>query len=430
MPLAVYVLGLAIFAQGTSELMIAGLLPQIAGGLHVSIPTAGLLISGFAIGMIIGAPALTIATRRLPRRTALLMFLVAFTIMHVVGALAPDYAVLLVSRMVAAFVYAGFWAVATVSVIDMVPANVRGRAMSVVVGGLTIATVAGLPAGTFLGERLGWRSAFWAVAALSALTMPAVFAVLSSRRTSPDRPARLANTDRPTVRPDLETAELGLRAELRAMLSTRLLLAYLTTALATGAVLVTFSYLTPLLTSTTGIASGWIPAILVLYGAGAIAGITIGGRFADANARASLYAGLGGVIVVSVLIAMFARSEGVMIGCVFLLGAFGFGVNPALNTRAFSAAGQARALAAGTNTSAFNIGITVGPWLGGLAIGAGLGYQWTGWIGAALAAAGIASVALPDVIATGPDRRRTRADRRLVAADQVTCDVPRCDHPA
>jgi MFS transporter, DHA1 family, chloramphenicol resistance protein len=380
MPVVVYILGLAIFAQGTSELMIAGLLPQISGGLNVSIPTAGLLISGFAVGMIIGAPSLTIATRRLPRRPVLLAFLTVFVIMHVIGALAPDYLVLLVSRMAAAFVYAGFWAVASASIIDLVPPDARGRAMSVVVGGLTVATVLGLPAGTFLGERLGWRAAFWAVAGLSALTMPAIY---------------LTTRSMVSAGPDID-----LRAELRAMRSPPLLRAYLTTALATGALLVTYSYLAPLLTHVTHVGAGWVPGVLLLYGAGGFAGVTFGGRIADRHPEELLVAGLIGVIAVSVVLALFTRSWVAMITVVFLLGMFGFGTNPALNTRVFAAAGEARMLAAGTNTSAFNVGIAVGPWLGGLAIGAGAGYAVLGWIGAALALCAIATTR----------RRKTRCD--------------------
>jgi DHA1 family chloramphenicol resistance protein-like MFS transporter len=371
MPVVVYILGLAIFAQGTSELMIAGLLPQIATGLDVSIPSAGLLISGFALGMIVGAPSLTIATRRMHRRGVLLTFLAVFIVLHVIGALAPDYTVLLVSRMAAAFVYAGFWAVASASIIDLVPPDARGRALSVVVGGLTVATVVGLPAGTFLGERLGWRASFWAVAVLSALTMPAIYFTTRSMPAADTR--------------------IDLRAELRAMGSRPLLLAYLTTALATGALLVTYSYLSPLLTHVTHVGAGWVPGVLLLYGAGGFAGVTFGGRIADRHPDALLVAGLVGVIAVSVVLALFTGSWVAMITVVFLLGLFGFGTNPALNTRMFAVAGDARLLAAGTNTSAFNVGIAVGPWLGGLAIGAGAGYGALGWIGAALAGCAIAT---------------------------------------
>jgi MFS transporter, DHA1 family, chloramphenicol resistance protein len=310
----------------------------------------------------------------------LLGFLTVFVIMHVIGALAPDYLVLLVSRMAAAFVYAGFWAVASASIIDLVPPDARGRAMSVVVGGLTVATVLGLPAGTFLGERLGWRAAFWAVAGLSALTMPAIY---------------LTTRSMVSAGPDID-----LRAELRAMRSPPLLRAYLTTALATGALLVTYSYLAPLLTHVTHVGAGWVPGVLLLYGAGGFAGVTFGGRIADRHPEELLVAGLIGVIAVSVVLALFTRSWVAMITVVFLLGMFGFGTNPALNTRVFAAAGEARMLAAGTNTSAFNVGIAVGPWLGGLAIGAGAGYAVLGWIGAALALCAIATTR----------RRKTRCD--------------------
>src|SRR5687768_6393818 len=164
MPIAIYVLGLAIFAQGTSELMLTGLLPELSQDLGVSISDAGLLISAFAIGMLVGAPVLAVVTLRWPRRTALLTFLAVFALTHVVGALAPNYEVLLATRAVGAFVYAGFWAVAAVTAVGLVEDDRRGRAMSIVAGGLTVATIVGLPAGTAVGQHLGWRAAFWGVA--------------------------------------------------------------------------------------------------------------------------------------------------------------------------------------------------------------------------------------------------------------------------
>jgi DHA1 family chloramphenicol resistance protein-like MFS transporter len=167
MPLAVYILGLSIFAQGTSELMLAGLLPGMAADLGVSIPDAGLLISAFALGMLVGAPLLAVATIRLPRRTVLLSFLAIFALSHVAGALTADYAVLFATRVVGAFVYAGFWAVAAATAIGLVPVNARAKAMSVLAGGLTVATILGLAAGTVIGLLLGWRADFLAVAGLS-----------------------------------------------------------------------------------------------------------------------------------------------------------------------------------------------------------------------------------------------------------------------
>jgi DHA1 family chloramphenicol resistance protein-like MFS transporter len=378
MPVAVYVLGLAIFAQGTSELMLAGLLPEIAAGLHVSIPDAGLLISAFAVGMLVGAPVLALVTLRRPRRATLLLFLGIFAASHVVGALSPNYAVLMGSRIVGAFVYAGFWAVATVTVVGLVPSDARGRAMSVVTGGLTVATIVGLPAGTVVGQHLGWRAAFWALAALAVLAMVGVLATVAEDRPDRARPPRVSD-------------------ELRTMANPRLWLAYGTTALVTASLLVVFSYVAPLLTGPTGLPAGWVPAVLALYGVGALVGIAIGGRTADAHPFRTLYVGIAGTLIVSVAIAVNADVPALVIPLLILLGAFGFGVNPALNTRVFAVAGGAPTLATATNVSAFNVGITAGPWLGGLAIGAGAGYPAVAWIGAGIAALALGAVKLAAV---------------------------------
>jgi DHA1 family chloramphenicol resistance protein-like MFS transporter len=376
MPLAVYVLGLAIFAQGTSELMLAGLLPEIAGDLNVSIPAAGLLISAFAVGMLVGAPILAVVTLRWTRRTALLAFLAVFALTHVVGALAPGYGVLVATRIVGAFVYAGFWAVAAVTAIGLVGPEARGKAMSIVAGGLTIATIVGLPAGTVIGQHLGWRGAFWTVAVLSALAMIGVVATVPGGRSS--------------ATPDL-------RAELRAMINPKLWLAYGTTAVSTAAYLVIFSYLAPLLTESTGLTEGWVPVVLALYGVGALTGITIGGRTADARPFTTLHVGIGGGIAASIVLALGTGTPWLAVVAIVLVGAFGFANNPAINTRVFGLAGSAPTLAAAFNISAFNVGITIGPWLGGLAIDAGAGYPSVAWIGAVLGLVALGTVLLAAV---------------------------------
>ncbi|MGP3929966.1 Cmx/CmrA family chloramphenicol efflux MFS transporter [Nonomuraea sp. KM88] len=375
MPLAVYILGLSIFAQGTSELMLAGLLPEMARDLHVSVPEAGLLISAFAIGMLVGAPVLAIATLRWPPRTALLTFMLVFALTHVVGAMTADYAVVFATRVAGAFVYAGFWAVAASTAIGLVPANARGRAMSILAGGLTVATIIGLSSGTVIGQHLGWRAAFWAVAGLSALAAVGVFATIPGGR--PEAGARPRVQD-----------------ELRAMLNPPLWLAYGTIALTTAALLASFSYLSVLLTGTTGLAPAWIPAVLALYGVGALIGITIGGRTADARPFLVLFTGVTGLIATSAALAASAAVPVLAIVLVFLLGAFGFGTNPALNARPFALAKAAPTLTAAMNVSSFNVGITVGPWLGGLSIGAGFGYPSVAWIGAAIGVAALGAVAL------------------------------------
>ncbi|TMR28697.1 Cmx/CmrA family chloramphenicol efflux MFS transporter [Actinomadura geliboluensis] len=384
MPLAVYVLGMAIFAQGTSELMLAGLLPEMATDLGVSVPDAGLLISAFAIGMLAGAPVLAVLTLRWPHRRTMLAFLAVFVLTHVVSALAPGYWLLFAMRIVGAFVYAGFWAVAAATAVALVPQNARGRAMGVVAGGLTVAAIVGLPAGTMIGQHLGWRAAFWAVAAMSAAAMAGVAATIPAGRTGSAAPRVLA--------------------ELRAVAVPRLWLLYGTTALATSGLLVTFGYLGALLTETTGIAEAWVPGVLALYGVGALIGITAGGRTADTRAVPTLYAGFAGLTVVSVLLALTAESPVPVVALVFLLGFVGFATNPTLNTRAFGMVDGAATLVAAGNVVAFNIGITVGPWLGGLALDAGMGYPATAWIGAALGIAALGAVAL------GQARRRPVKD--------------------
>ncbi|MEO3800617.1 Cmx/CmrA family chloramphenicol efflux MFS transporter [Nonomuraea sp. B1E8] len=398
MPLAVYILGLSIFAQGTSELMLAGLLPEMARDLHVSVPEAGLLISAFAIGMLVGAPVLAVATLRWPPRTALLTFMLVFALTHVAGALTSDYAVVFATRVAGAFVYAGFWAVAASTAIGLVPANSRGKAMSILVGGLTVATIIGLSSGTVIGQHLGWRAAFWAVAGLSVLAAVGVFATIPGGRSEAG--------ERPRV-----------RAELRAMLNPQLWIAYGTIMLTTAALLSSFSYLSVLLTGTTGLAPAWVPAVLALYGVGALIGITIGGRTADARPFLVLFTGVTGLIATSAALAASAAVPVLTIVLVFLLGAFGFGTNPALNARPFALAKAAPTLTAAMNVSSFNVGITVGPWLGGLSIGAGFGYPSVAWIGAAIGIAALGAVAL------AASRHRRSASPRTAPISEIRSAV-------
>jgi DHA1 family chloramphenicol resistance protein-like MFS transporter len=373
MPLAIYVLGLAIFAQGTSELTLAGLLPELAADLQVSIPDAGLLISAFAVGMLVGAPILAVITLRWSRRTAMLTLLAIFALTHVVGALSPSYGLLLATRVAGAFVYAGFWAVAAVTAVGLVDPNARGKAMSIVAGGLTVATIVGLPAGTVIGQHFGWRAVFWAVAALS------VVAMLGIATTIP--------RERPATTPQL-------RLELKAMVNPQLWLAYATTAVSTAALLITFSYLAPLLTGPTGLSENWVPIVLALYGVGALTGITIGGRTADRAPFTTLTVGITGVIALSAGVAIWAETPWIAVPAIALLGAFGFASNPAINTRVFTLAGAAPTLAAAFNISAFNIGITTGPWLGAITLNSGADYPTLAWLGAALATLALTTVAI------------------------------------
>ncbi|MFK0291558.1 Cmx/CmrA family chloramphenicol efflux MFS transporter [Streptomyces sp. NPDC090442] len=365
MPLAVHLLGLAIFAQGTSEFMLSGLLPNIATDLGVSIPDAGLLVSAFAVGMVLGAPALAVATLRVPRRTALIAFQLAFVAGHVIGALAPGYGVLFATRVVSAVAYAGFWAVAAATAVTLAPPEARGRALSVVGTGLTLATVVGVPAGTVLSQHAGWRAAFWAVAGLTVLSALSLLAVLPATRTAP------AATPTPAI-----------RTELTGLARPRLWLSYLITALTFGAGVVTFSYLAPLLTEVTGLPAAWVPVVLSLYGVGGLVGVTVGGRYADTAPLRTLALGAAVLTLASAALALTAAQLPATVALVVVLGFTAYVTNPVLQSRVFRLAPDAPTLVPAVNTSAFNVGITLTPMLGGLTINAGLGLPSVAWVGA------------------------------------------------
>ncbi|MER6120221.1 Cmx/CmrA family chloramphenicol efflux MFS transporter [Streptomyces sp. NPDC001743] len=390
MPLAVYILGLSVFALGTSEFMLSGLLPPIADDMNVSIPRAGLLISAFAIGMVVGAPLLAVATLRLPRRTTLIALISVFGLGQVAGALAPTYEVLFASRVVSALACAGFWAVGAAVAIAMVPVNSRARAMAVMIGGLSIANVLGVPLGAFLGENLGWRSAFWAVGAASAVALAGV-ATMIPRIPLPDEKPQLKR-------------ELGIYRDRQVWLSIVL------TALAAGGVFCAFSYLAPLLTDVAGLDSGWVPTVLALFGIGALVGTTIGGRVADAHLFGVLLSGIAASTVFLAALALFASNQAAVIVLSFLLGLSAFYTAPALNARMFNVAGAAPTLAGATTTAAFNLGNTGGPWLGGTVIDLDFGFEATAWAGAAMTV-----LALVTVIISLRLQRGRPASSRLVA---------------
>ncbi|MER5442784.1 Cmx/CmrA family chloramphenicol efflux MFS transporter [Streptomyces sp. NPDC002790] len=364
MPLAVYILGLSVFALGTSEFMLSGILPAVADDMDVTIPQAGLLISAFAIGMVVGAPLLAVATLRLPRRTTLISLITVFGLGQVAGALAPTYGILFASRVVSALACAGFWAVGAAVAIAMVPVNQRARAMAVMIGGLSIANVLGVPAGAFLGDGLGWRAAFWAVGVASVIALVGIVTLV------PKIPL-------PAERPRLKR-ELSIYADRQVWLSIAV------TALAAGGVFCAFSYLSPLLTDVAGLPESWVPAVLALFGFGALAGTTLGGRIADAHLFGVLLTGITASTVFLAALAVLGHVALAAVVLSFLLGFSAFYTAPALNARMFNVAGAAPTLAGATTTAAFNLGNTGGPWLGGTVIDLDLGYPATAWAGGAM----------------------------------------------
>ncbi|MGX2995450.1 Cmx/CmrA family chloramphenicol efflux MFS transporter [Streptomyces sp. JNUCC 64] len=412
MPLAVYVLGLSVFALGTSEFMLSGLLPAIARDMDVTIPQAGLLISAFAVGMVVGAPLLAIATLRLPRKTTLVALLATFGLGQVAGAVAPTYEVLFASRVVSALACAGFWALGASVAIAMVPVTARARALAVMLGGLSIANVLGVPAGAFLGEHLGWRSAFWAVGLASLVALIGVLLLIPRIPVPAEAPS--------------------LRRELGIYRDRQVWLAVAVTALAAGGVFCAFSYLAPLLTDVAGLSEGWVPAVLGLFGLGALLGTWLGGRFADAHLFGVMLTGTAASTVLLAALALLSPWAAATVTLSFLLGVSAFYTAPALNARLFNVAGAAPTLAGATVTSAFNIGNTGGPWLGGTVIDAGWGYPATAWAGAAMLLTAIGLVALSlrvhrrtavsRVVTGGP--RAVPLDAQAPADPVVAADAP------
>lgn len=363
LPLPVYVLGLSLFAMGSAEFLIAGVLPQMAADLDISLPTAGTLISAFAVGVMLGAPPLAALTLRMPRRFALVTSQALFVVSIAVGLLADGYWPLLISRFVSGLAYAGFWGVASMTAVSLVPPDRTARALSVVVSGLTLAMIIGGPLGTVIGDAVGWRGGFWAVIAMTTLT--AVLTLLILRG-----PAAGSEPRR----------ELG--PEVRALNNPRLWVAYGTAALSTGAYMVTFGYLGAVLADVSKLSVTWVPAVLALFGIGAFAGLTVGGRSADRQPFRTMTVGIVGIVVVSLALSAFAEQLALTIVLVFLLGVVGFVVNPAVLNRAFTIAQDAPTLAGATNVAAFQVGITVAPLLGGYAISAGFGLTSVSWVGA------------------------------------------------
>lgn len=366
MPFAIYILGLAVFAQGTSEFMLSGLVPGMANDLQVSVSAAGLLTSAFAVGMIVGAPLMAVASIRWQRRRALLTFLITFMVVHVIGALTGSFEVLMVTRIIGALANAGFLAVALSVAMSMVPADMKGRATSVLLGGVTIACVVGVPGGAILGDLWGWRAAFWAIVVISA---PAVVAIM--RSTPSDPPTR-----------SIPNA----RAECASLRRPKLALMLVLGALINGATFCSFTYLAPLLTDISGFDSRWLPALLGLFGLGSFIGVTVGGRLADTRPLSLLSVGAVVLLMGWIVFALSASHPAVTLALLFTQGALSFAVGSTLISQVLYAADDAPTLGGSFATVAFNVGAALGPALGALTIGMGLGYRAPLWSSAALVA--------------------------------------------
>ena len=355
MPSALYLLALAVFVMGTSEFMLAGLLPAIATDLDVSVGTAGLLTSAFAAGMVVGAPTMAAFARGWPPRRTLIACLVLFAGCHVVGALTPSFSVLLLTRVLAALANAGFLAVALRTATTMVLADRKGRALSILLAGTTVATVAGVPAGSLLGAALGWRTTFWAVALLC---VPAILGVV---RGVPRAVGALP--------PGGESPRL--RAELRQLATPTLLLPMGIGALINAGTFAAFTFLAPVVTETAGLAEAWVSVALVAFGAGSFLGVTLAGRLSDRRPGPVLFVGGPLLLAGWIALAVLAPHPVALMILVFAQGVLSFGVGSTVIARVLYAASGAPTMGGSYATAALNVGAAVGPVLGAVVLGAG-----------------------------------------------------------
>ncbi|MEV3970391.1 Cmx/CmrA family chloramphenicol efflux MFS transporter [Streptomyces sp. NPDC050698] len=362
MPLPLYLLAMAVFAMGTSEFMLAGLLPDIASDLDVTVGRAGALTSAFAIGMIVGAPLVAALARDWPRRSGLLGFILAFAAAHAVGAVTTSFPVLFATRVVAALANAGFLAVALTAAAALVPSDRKGRALAVLLSGTTVATIAGVPGGSVLGTMFGWRAAFWAVAALC---LPAAVGILKGIPAGRDE---VGKTGRP-----------ALRAELTRLARPRLILVMLLGALVNAATFGSLTFLDPVVTDSAGLGELWVSVALVLFGAGSFVGVTVAGKLSDRRPGPVIAVGGPPLLIGWPALAMLADEPVALFTLVFVQGALSFALGSTLITRVLYEAAGAPTMAGSYATVALNVGAAVGPVLAGATLGtraAELGPLW------------------------------------------------------
>ncbi|MFD8023157.1 Cmx/CmrA family chloramphenicol efflux MFS transporter [Streptomyces lavendulae] len=385
MPLPLYLLAVAVFAMGTSEFMLAGLLPDIASDLDVTVGTAGTLTSAFAIGMIVGAPLVAALARSRPGRSALLGFVLVFLAAHVVGAATACFPVLFASRVVAALAYAGFLAVALTTATRLVPPDKKGRALAVLLSGTTVATVAGVPGGSVLGALLGWRATFWAVAALC---LPAAIGIVRGI------PARRVQ--------EAAVAGPALRSELAQLKRPRLLLVMLLGATVNAATFAGFTFLAPVVTDTAGLGELWIPVALVLFGAGSFAGVTVAGRLSDRHPGPVIAVGGPLLLIGWPALAVLADRPVALLALVFVQGALSFALGSTLITRVLYEAAAAPTMAGSYATAALNAGAAVGPLIAATTLGTAAGTAGPLWAsGLLVLVALLVAFPLRGVIAAG-----------------------------
>ena len=395
MPLALWALTISAFAVGTTEFVIVGLIPTIAADLGVSLPSAGLLVSLYALGVTIGAPVLTALAGRVPRKTLLLALLVLFIAGNAFAAVAPGYNSLIAARFLTGLAHGVFFAIASTIATDLVSRDRESSAIAMVFLGLTVALVTGVPLGTWIGQSFGWQSTFLGVVALGLVGLVASALLV---------PATLRQGKAP-----------GLRAQARVLTEPRLLLVYLITAVGYGGNFIAFTYLAPMLTDVTGLGTGAVSLVILLYGASVAVGNIVGGKLADRMgaipALTLIFVGLSAVLLA---LGLVLTSPLATVAVIAVWGGFAFANVPPLQVYtvqiAREVAPDAVDVASGLNIGAFNLGIALGAWAGGVSVDT-LGLAAAPYLGAAVVAGGI-----------GLTRLSGRLDRRAGATRPVAAE--------
>ncbi|GHH22788.1 MFS transporter [Streptomyces lanatus] len=398
MPLALLALAVGAFGIGTTEFVMMGLLPEVANDLHISIPTAGHLVSAYALGVVIGAPLLAAVTARIPRRTVLIGLMALFVAGNALSAFAPDYHWLLAARFLSGLPHGAFFGVGAVVATSMVAPERKARSVSLMFLGLTMANVAGVPVATLMGQHLGWRATFLGVSSIGLAAMAAL-ALLIPRAEAHAAPAA------------------GLRGELAALRSLPVWLALGTTVAGFGALFAAYSYITPMLTDAAGYADASVTLLLALFGVGATVGNLLGGRLADHALRATLFGGLLSLAGVLALFPVLMSAAWSAALAVTLLGMAAFVTGSPLQLMVMEKASAAPSLASSANQAAFNLANAGGAWIGGLALAAGFGVTSPAVAGAGLGVLGLGVAG----VAYAVDRRRVapRVGRERVVAGRV-----------
>ncbi|MGB3501345.1 MAG: MFS transporter [Mesorhizobium sp.] len=374
MPLSLFALFFAAFAYGTTEFVIAGILPEVAEGLSVTIPTAGYLVSGYALGVAIGGPLLTVVTARAARKNLLLALLVMFTLGQLACALAPTYASMLALRFATAISHGCFFGVAMVVAVSLVPVERRGRAIAIILAGLTVSNVIGVPIGSAIGGMFGWRATFWAMFGLGLLSLAAI-ALLLPR----------------SVGPAHQPGNLG--REVRALGRQQVWTSVIIMLMLMIAQMMPYTYITPLLRSVTGLAENTVPWVLLLIGVGATVGVLIGGRLADWKLMPSLISMLAIQAVMMGIMYLVAPYPLPMIAVLMVWGGLNFSIGTPIQARILGWTADAPNLASALIPAGFNIGIAIAASLGALVLSAGLPYR-------ALPLLGLASMAVATAVAS------------------------------